>query len=114
MCASAWPISVIPKRSEAAGDPEVLDADLSVQLRLFQKASGIKVSGLLGPQTIAALNADRSAASEAKLLDNMERLRWLPKDLGSRYVFVNQPAFEVRVMDSGREVWRAASSSASR
>ncbi len=89
----------------AADDPEVLDADLSVQLRLFQKATGIKNSGLLGPQTVKALNADHSAADEAKLLDNMERLRWLPKNLGARYVFVNQPAFEVRVMDKGEAVW---------
>ena len=96
-----------PDALEAAGDPEVLDADLSVRLRLFQKASAIKVSGLLGPQTVAALNADRSAASVAKLLDNMERLRWLPKDLGSRHVFVNQPAFEVRVMDKGQMVWES-------
>jgi hypothetical protein len=88
----------------AADDPEVLDADLSVQLRLFQKATGIKNSGLLGPQTVKALNADHSAADEAKLLDNMERLRWLPKNLGARYVFVNQPAFEVRVMDKGEAV----------
>ncbi len=32
----------------------------------------------------------------------MERLRWLPKNLGKRFVFVNQPAFEVQVMDRGQ------------
>lgn len=93
----------------AEGLSEVLDADLSAQLRLFQKASGIKPTGLLGPQTVAALN-DQNQNREreiAKLLDNMERMRWLPKSLGSRYVFVNQAAFEVRVMDNGREVWQS-------
>ena len=37
----------------------------------------------------------------------MERLRWLPRELGKRHVFVNQAAFEVRVMDGQREVWRS-------
>ena len=36
----------------------------------------------------------------------MERLRWLPKSLGHRYVFVNQAAFEARVMDGDNEAWK--------
>ena len=96
-----------PDALEAADDPQVLDADLSVRLRLFQKSAGIKISGLLGPQTVVALNSDHSAASVPKLLNNMERLRWLPKDLGSRHVFVNPPAFEVRVIDKGQTVWES-------
>lgn len=96
-----------PDALEAAGEPDVLDADLSVRLRLFQKSMAIKVSGVLGPQTVKALNSDHGAASEAKLLNNMERLRWLPKDLGSRYIFVNQPAFEAQVIDRGRTVWES-------
>ena len=87
------------------GDPTLLDAELAVQLRLFQKDSGIKVSGALGPQTVAALNTDRAQTDTNKLLDNMERLRWLPRDLGNRYVFVNQPAFEAQVIENGRTVW---------
>ena len=86
-------------------DPEKLDKELSVQLRLFQKASRIKVTGALGPQTLAALNADHSAAEADKLVDNMERLRWLPRDMGQRHVFVNQAAFEAKVMQNGEEQW---------
>jgi L,D-transpeptidase YcbB len=37
----------------------------------------------------------------------MERMRWLPKNLGSRYVLVNQPAYEVNVMDQGKSVWNS-------
>ena len=86
-------------------DPLLLDQELSVQLRLFQKSSRIKVSGVLGPQTIAALNTDLSRRDEARLINNMERLRWLPRDLGRRHVFVNQPAFEAEVVEDGRELW---------
>lgn len=35
---------------------------------------------------------------------NMERWRWLPHDLGKRYLVVNVPAFELRVMDNGELV----------
>lgn len=92
---------------EDADDPLVLDADLSEQIRLFQKASGIAADGLIGKQTIRALNTDMGERNLARLLDNMERLRWLPKDLGRRHVFVNQAAFEVKVVDDGAEIWRS-------
>ncbi|PZF78607.1 hypothetical protein DK847_02025 [Aestuariivirga litoralis] len=86
-------------------DPDLLDAELSVQLRLFQKQAGVKVTGALGPQTVAALNNAGTSGSVDKLLDNMERLRWLPRDLGNRYIFVNQAAFEARVMKDGKPEW---------
>jgi len=33
---------------------------------------------------------------------NLERWRWLPRDLGPRYIMVNIPAFTLAVTDSGR------------
>lgn len=86
-------------------DPTLLDAELSVQLRLFQKQAGVRVTGALGPQTVAALNTAGNGGSVDKLLDNMERLRWLPRDLGRRHVIVNQAAFEARVMKDGVAEW---------
>lgn len=86
--------------------PDVLDAELSVQLRLFQKQAGVKVSGALGPQTVAALNMAATGGSTDKLIDNMERIRWLPRDLGERYVFVNQAAFEAQVIRDGKVEWQ--------
>ena len=93
--------------AEPADDaaPDLLDAELSVQLRRFQKHAGIKVTGALGPQTVAALNSSGDGGSIDKLLDNMERVRWLPRDLGNRYVFVNQAAFEAKVMKDGKPEW---------
>jgi L,D-transpeptidase YcbB len=86
-------------------DGELFDADLGVQVRLFQKAMGLKATGQIGPQTIAALNADTSARDTAKLLNNMERVRWMPRELGQRHVFVNQAAYQVRVMEGDTAVW---------
>lgn len=90
---------------EPGADPLLLDTELSSELRLFQKASRIKVTGVLGPQTVAALNADLSLREEAKLINNMERMRWLPRELGARHIFVNQAAFIAGVIENGRAVW---------
>lgn len=89
----------------AEADSDVLDAELSVQLRLFQKQAGVKVTGALGPQTVTALNNAGTSGSVDKLLDNMERLRWLPRNLGQRYVIVNQAAFQASVIKDGKPEW---------
>lgn len=96
-----------PPEDHFAEDPLVLDAELSARLKAFQKAAGIKVSGLVGPQTIGALNGETRIDRRMALANNMERLRWLPKDLGARHVFVNQAAFETWVWNNGKEEWRS-------
>jgi murein L,D-transpeptidase YcbB/YkuD len=38
---------------------------------------------------------------EADIIANMERWRWLPPDLGDRYILVNVPEFKLRYIDNG-------------
>jgi L,D-transpeptidase YcbB len=54
------------------------------------------------PSSVAK-TAKRSSA-EADLIANMERWRWLPPELGARYVAVNIPEFRGRVMEDGHVV----------
>jgi len=84
-----------------------LDADLSAALKKFQKSVKLRQTGILDAATVKNLNRDNSQKDIQRLVYNMERLRWLPKDLGERFVFVNQPAYNVQVMDRGNEVWRS-------
>ena len=91
--------------SDTADD--LLDSDLSEELQKFQKTAGIKATGRLDNSTVNALNSHGEERDLRRLVDNMERLRWLPKNLGTRHVFVNQPAFQVHVMDGQSEVWRS-------
>ena len=44
---------------------------------------------------------------EGDLVANMERWRWLPADMGSRYIFVNLPEFRLRLVEAGRIVHEA-------
>jgi murein L,D-transpeptidase YcbB/YkuD len=40
-----------------------------------------------------------------RILVNMERWRWMPEDLGSLYVWLNIPAFIVRVVKDGKSIY---------
>ncbi len=90
---------------EQSGE-EVLDPQVSAALKTFQTEAQIKATGGLDQATINALNGRSEERMVAKLGYNMERLRWLPKSLGDRYIFVNQAAYQLEVVDNGREVWR--------
>jgi murein L,D-transpeptidase YcbB/YkuD len=91
----------------APEDADLLDPALSEALKKFQRAAKIKVTGALDTPTVAALNKGGSLSDSQRILMSMERLRWMPKDFGSRHVFVNQAAYEVSVVDGPREVWRS-------
>ncbi|WP_417451019.1 L,D-transpeptidase family protein [Kordiimonas sp.] len=64
------------------------DAETEKAVREFQRASGAYVDGVIGPQTLAALNTPIEDRIEQIRL-SMERWRWLPQDLGKKYVFAN-------------------------
>lgn len=92
-------------KTPAEGDAE-LDQPLSDALKAFQKKAAIKVTGNLDKATLNALNGESALRNAERLVINMERLRWLPRDLGPRYVFANQAAYELRVMNNGQLEWQ--------
>jgi murein L,D-transpeptidase YcbB/YkuD len=86
-----------------ADDASVYDDDLVDAVKSFQKKIGLKPSGLVGSQTVDAIN-DASPGNDTRAADiiaNMERWRWLPRNLGDLYVFVNIPDFALTVVRDG-------------
>ncbi|MFP4228964.1 MAG: murein L,D-transpeptidase [Salinivenus sp.] len=86
----------------AASDSTVFDSTLAAAVTRFQKRHGLDTDGIVGPATRAALNvpvADRIQQIEV----NLERWRWLPRDLGDTHVRVNIAGFELQVMENGTE-----------
>ena len=67
----------------------------------------LKPSGAVDKATLNLLNRDETGDRREKLISSMERLRWLPKNLGERYVFVNQASYTVNVLDRGQVAWRS-------
>jgi L,D-transpeptidase YcbB len=55
-----------------------------------------------------ALLVETDPSLRATLIRNMERWRWMPLDMGQRYLLVNAPGFEAGLWESGRkaEHWR--------
>jgi murein L,D-transpeptidase YcbB/YkuD len=77
--------------------------DLVPVIEAAQKKAGLKGDGVIGPRTVAALAGVSKADRLEKVQIAMEQLRWLPSDLGSPRVFINQPAFTASYIDGGQE-----------
>ncbi|MGO4350936.1 murein L,D-transpeptidase [Rhizobium sp. RAF36] len=70
----------------------------------FQKEHGLKPDGVIGQATVRVMTGgDSNTAKINKLVVAMEQARWLPEDLGSRYVMINQPAFMVYYHNDNKE-----------
>ncbi|MDT9598269.1 L,D-transpeptidase family protein [Sphingosinicella rhizophila] len=54
----------------------------------------------------SVLSNTTDAATRNKIRTNLDRWRWLPRDLGPRYVIVNVPAFTVALVENGQVVTR--------
>ncbi|MGQ0486199.1 MAG: L,D-transpeptidase family protein [Hyphomicrobiales bacterium] len=100
-------MALLPPEALLDAGSETLDAAVSAALKRFQKQAKIKPTGTLDGATVAALNDHGSDRDLRRLTYNMERMRWLPKNLGSKFVFVNTAAFQVSVMERGSEIWRS-------
>jgi len=79
---------------------DLYDQEAAKGVARFEERHGLEPDGELDAKTVAALNvpvAERIREIEL----NLERWRWLPRDLGRRYVMVNTPAFELEGFEDG-------------
>jgi murein L,D-transpeptidase YcbB/YkuD len=86
-----------------AADPTLFDANLKQALAHFQERHGIEHDGAVGEATLRELNHSVEQRIEELQL-NMDRWRWLPESLGSRYLIVNIAGFELEVVDQNRVI----------
>ena len=82
---------------------EYFDESLEDSVKKFQARNGLKIDGVVGASTLSVLNISvQDRIEQIKL--NMERWRWLPQDLGARYVMVNTANFELDIIENGQSV----------
>jgi murein L,D-transpeptidase YcbB/YkuD len=87
----------------------VYDRALFEAIKNVQARADIKVTGVIDGKTIAAINGPKplSQAQQVEhVIANMERWRWLPRDLGKTYVMVNIPDYTLKVVRDNALVWR--------
>ena len=85
--------------SDAMMDEDKFDPGLEAAVKRYQSRHGLTPDGTVGSRTLASLNTpveDRII----QLMLNMERWRWVPDDLGSRYIMVNIPGFELQLVEN--------------
>lgn len=98
-------VAALRRRLAAAGDlpaaeaiGDTFDAPLTRGVRRFQERHGLDTDAVVGRRTVAELSVpalQRGRQIEA----NLERLRWLPPDLGPRHLLVNIADFRLTLAD---------------
>jgi murein L,D-transpeptidase YcbB/YkuD len=78
---------------------------LEKAVRRFQTRHGLAVDGAVGPATRAALNTPAEARAQQIAL-NMERWRWLPRDLGATHLLINAAGMWLELVEGGERVLR--------
>jgi len=82
--------------------PDVYEEPLVSAMKHFEGRNGIEPDGILGPDTYHELDITfAQRAMQLKLA--LERLRWLPAELGTRFILVNIPEFGLRAYDNGSQ-----------
>jgi len=87
----------------APHDELLYDAPLARAAERFQGRHGLAEDGAIGENTVAALNVPVQNRIDLITL-NLERLRWLPRDFGERYIRVNIPALRLEVIEDRQTV----------
>jgi L,D-transpeptidase YcbB len=91
----------VPMSSEAMYDEALVDA-----VRAFQRSHHLQTDGIVGPETLAALNV--SAAERLEQISvNLERLRWLAREMEENFVLVDITGAQISYFRAGERVWSA-------
>lgn len=94
--------TIPPLQSGSAPSGSIYDAGLAAAVGLYQARHSINVDSALGKETVESMNLPATYRL-GEIAANMERYRWLPREFGSRYIFVNIPAFRLEAFDQGKK-----------
>jgi len=93
---------------ESANDPRpastTYDNEVAAAVERFQRGHGLDADGILGPATLAAMNVPVQARID-QIRVNMERIRWVFRDVEDDFILVNIAGFNAHLVKDRRIVW---------
>ncbi|HEX7186115.1 MAG TPA: L,D-transpeptidase family protein [Thermoanaerobaculia bacterium] len=95
-----------PKPENGQAQPsgsDLYDPAVAQAVQRFQQRHGLEPTGKVGDETLEELNVPVERRIQ-QIQVNLERWRWLPADLGKRYIKVNIPEFRMELVENGRPV----------
>lgn len=98
LAASGDMAAVSAAAGPAAGD--VYDEEVAAAVRRYQTRLGFVQDGIAGPETLKSLDVPAEERL-AQIKVNLERWRWLPRDIGPRYIMVNAASFHLDLVEDG-------------
>lgn len=103
-------VPLLRKRLKIAGDMNSTryDHDVVEAVKKFQQSAGLGADGVAGPATLRALNGTGVQKRERVtdiIIANMDRWRWMPRDLGKNYVMLNIPEYRLRLYKDRSLYW---------
>ena len=101
-------IPLLREKLRIAANPSstTYDHTLVEAVKRFQSTANITSDGLVGPQTLRALNRERRSRQIDLIVANMERWRWMPRSLGESYSILNVPDYSMKVISDGKVIWQ--------
>lgn len=84
--------------------PELYDMPLAEVVKRFQRLHGLDDDAVVGPATLQALNVSVESRID-QLRVNLERTRWVFRDLENRYLIVNIAGFHAYLRENTRTLW---------
>jgi murein L,D-transpeptidase YcbB/YkuD len=93
--------AVAGEQTVASGSDDLFDLALVAAVQHFQERYGLRATGWLDPETIAEMNVPVQLRI-AQLELNLRRARRLPRNLGGRYIQVNIPSAQLKLVENGR------------
>jgi murein L,D-transpeptidase YcbB/YkuD len=107
-------VIALRKRLDVAGDKNspLYDNAVFEAVKAFQISADIGSDGMLGPNTVRTLNGERHEAQRPTanpidtILVNMERWRWMPRELGATHVVVNIPDYTLTLTHNNELYWK--------
>jgi len=89
--------------SQVSGGNPLFDEGLAGAVSAFEARNGLPVDGVADAEMLSVLNTPVETVIR-QIEINLERLRWLPDDLGKRHLLVNIPDYRLQLFEDRQPV----------